>query len=31
MLSRRSILLFGISPIRADMSTWLTHYVPFYA
>lgn len=23
-------LLFGVSPIRADMSTWLLHYVPFY-
>ena len=23
-------LLFDVSPIRADMSTWLTHYVPFY-
>ena len=23
-------LLFGWSPIRADMSTWLVHYVPFY-
>jgi cellulose synthase (UDP-forming) len=23
-------LLFGLSPIRADMSTWLVHYAPFY-
>ncbi|WP_239151461.1 glycosyltransferase family 2 protein [Virgisporangium aurantiacum] len=23
-------LLFGISPIRADTTTWLVHYVPFY-
>ena len=23
-------LLFGVSPIRSDMSTWLSHYVPFY-
>jgi cellulose synthase (UDP-forming) len=23
-------LLFGVSPIRADISTWLIHYVPFY-
>jgi cellulose synthase (UDP-forming) len=23
-------LLFGVSPIRSDFSTWLTHYVPFY-
>ncbi|WP_067499528.1 glycosyltransferase family 2 protein [Actinoplanes sp. TFC3] len=23
-------LLFGISPIRSDISTWLVHYVPFY-
>ncbi len=23
-------LLFGISPIKADMSSWLTHYAPFY-
>lgn len=23
-------LLFGISPIRADTSTWLVHYAPFY-
>jgi cellulose synthase (UDP-forming) len=24
-------LLFGLSPIRADATTWLVHYVPFYA
>lgn len=23
-------LLFGLSPVRADLDTWLTHYVPFY-
>jgi cellulose synthase (UDP-forming) len=23
-------LLFGVSPIRADTTTWLIHYVPFY-
>jgi len=23
-------LLFGLSPIRSDMSTWLLHYAPFY-
>jgi cellulose synthase (UDP-forming) len=23
-------LLFGISPIRSDISTWLVHYMPFY-
>jgi cellulose synthase (UDP-forming) len=23
-------LLFGISPIRSDISTWLIHYMPFY-
>ena len=23
-------LLFGLSPVRADLHTWLTHYVPFY-
>ena len=23
-------LLFGLSPVRADFGTWLTHYVPFY-
>jgi cellulose synthase (UDP-forming) len=23
-------LLFGISPIRSDTSTWLVHYMPFY-
>ena len=23
-------LLFGFSPIRTDMSNWLTHYTPFY-
>ena len=23
-------LLFGISPIRAETTTWLIHYVPFY-
>jgi cellulose synthase (UDP-forming) len=23
-------LLFGLSPIRADISTWLIHYMPFY-
>jgi|RhiMethySRZTD1v2_1073278.scaffolds.fasta_scaffold00655_9 cellulose synthase/poly-beta-1,6-N-acetylglucosamine synthase-like glycosyltransferase len=23
-------LLFGISPIKAETSTWLLHYVPFY-
>lgn len=23
-------LLFDLSPIRADMSSWLTHYAPFY-
>jgi cellulose synthase (UDP-forming) len=23
-------LLFGLSPIRSDVSTWLIHYMPFY-
>jgi cellulose synthase (UDP-forming) len=23
-------LLFGLSPIRSDISTWLVHYAPFY-
>jgi cellulose synthase (UDP-forming) len=23
-------LLFGLSPIRSDTSTWLIHYMPFY-
>ena len=23
-------LLFGLSPIRSDISTWLVHYMPFY-
>ncbi|GAA2540689.1 hypothetical protein GCM10010435_05160 [Winogradskya consettensis] len=23
-------LLFGLSPIRADLSTWVVHYAPFY-
>jgi cellulose synthase (UDP-forming) len=23
-------LLFGLSPIRADLSTWIVHYAPFY-
>ncbi|MDQ1744615.1 MAG: hypothetical protein QOE23_2954 [Pseudonocardiales bacterium] len=23
-------LLFGLSPIRSDMSNWLAHYAPFY-
>jgi cellulose synthase (UDP-forming) len=23
-------LIFGLSPIRSDMSTWLIHYAPFY-
>ena len=23
-------LLFGLSPIKADLSSWLTHYAPFY-
>jgi cellulose synthase (UDP-forming) len=23
-------LLLGLSPVRADLGTWLTHYVPFY-
>jgi cellulose synthase (UDP-forming) len=23
-------LLFGLSPIRTDISTWLVHYAPFY-
>jgi cellulose synthase (UDP-forming) len=23
-------LLFGLSPVRADLGSWLTHYVPFY-
>jgi cellulose synthase (UDP-forming) len=23
-------LLFGLSPIRSDISTWLIHYMPFY-
>jgi cellulose synthase (UDP-forming) len=23
-------LLFGLSPIRVDLSVWLVHYVPFY-
>jgi cellulose synthase (UDP-forming) len=23
-------LLFGLSPIRSDLSTWLLHYAPFY-
>ena len=23
-------LLFGLSPIRSDISTWLLHYAPFY-
>jgi cellulose synthase (UDP-forming) len=24
-------LLFGLSPIQADLSTWIVHYAPFYA
>jgi cellulose synthase (UDP-forming) len=23
-------LLFGLSPVRSDVSTWLVHYMPFY-
>jgi cellulose synthase/poly-beta-1,6-N-acetylglucosamine synthase-like glycosyltransferase len=23
-------LLFGLSPVRSDISTWLIHYMPFY-
>src|SRR3954451_10426360 len=30
MLLPPAYLLFGLSPVRADAATWLTHYVPFY-
>jgi cellulose synthase (UDP-forming) len=30
MLIPSLYLLFGLSPIRSDMSTWLLHYAPFY-
>jgi cellulose synthase (UDP-forming) len=30
MLVPPLFLLFGVSPIRSDMSTWVTHYAPFY-
>ena len=30
MLVPSLYLLFGLSPIRSDMSTWLLHYAPFY-
>jgi cellulose synthase (UDP-forming) len=31
MLLPSMYLLFGLSPVQAQTSTWLVHYVPFYA
>ncbi len=31
MLIPSMYLLFGLSPVQADITTWITHYAPFYA
>lgn len=31
MLLPSAYLLFGLSPVQADTTTWLLHYLPFYA
>ena len=31
MLVPSAYLLFGLSPVQADATTWLVHYAPFYA